>query len=128
MKALIYVLALLLLCATAWAADWTQIGHSNDAILYVDRSSAQYNGSHVTYWSKQVYSTARQVRVGSDLKPYNTLVMQTDLDCANRTAQNLVARFYDSSGNIVTSIDTAQNSRPIVPDSGADWERRAVCR
>ena len=122
------VAAVLLTYAPAWASDWTQIGHSDGIILYIDRSSVQRNGSHVTYWSKQVYSTPHQVRVGGELKPYSNLVMQGDVDCANRTVQPLVGRFYDSAGTIVTSSDAAQPSRPIVPDSGSDWERQAVCR
>jgi hypothetical protein len=127
-KAWLGVVVLVLVCVPAWASEWTQIAHSDDAISYVDRSSAQYAGSRVTFWSKQAYSTTRQVRVGSELKPYTSLIMQTTIDCANRTQLNLAGRFYDSSGNLVTESSGNPAPRPIVPDSGADWERRALCR
>lgn len=122
------VLSLFAACP-AVASDWAQIGHSDDGtILYIDRSSVQYNGTHAIVWAKNVYATPRQVTVNGVLKPFTTIVMQSDIDCANRTSLSLAGRFYDSNGELVVEIGASQAPRPIVPDSGNDWERQAVCR
>jgi hypothetical protein len=117
----------MLVALPAWATSWEKVGDSADhtATFYVDRSSAQYDGSHVIFWEKTDLSTQQQF----DGKPYTTVLMKSDMDCAERTVQLLAVNFYDSTGTAVFSVDAPRRDViAIVPDSSADSEREALCR
>jgi hypothetical protein len=128
MRRILFVLVLVLVALPAWATNWEKIGDSadNTATFYIDRSSAQYNGSHVTFWDKTDLSTPQQL---SGIKPYTAILRKSDMDCAERTVRLLALNFYDSTGTVVFSDDAPHGAvTAIVPDSSADAEREALCR
>lgn len=125
-----------LVCLTssvAFSAEWVQVNthiRSLDIDQYFyDKSKLilRANTREIIYWKRVQFKKPVYVRP----RFANVALMRERLNCQEHTIKLLSSTYYDTVGNIITSITPPNGDGPgdaVVPDSVGDAYEQALCR
>lgn len=120
---------LLMLPATAPAAEWVQVASYARERLEFDRSSVVRQGSFALAWDRSTYEPGAVPMAAGDVdfRVARTLMRY---DCDLRTVVPVVRSFSQSDGAEVLrqNVEGAELPQPVVPDSPRDRMLELACR
>lgn len=125
MKQLFALVFFALLPSLSSASDWAQI----DETIYVDRDSIVKDGRFTKAWIRVDYADEQKGDEATNFKPYDSITYFTRFDCRHRSSADKKAVYYDSEGNVVSSIALPHPAQfeEVVPDSIGEKELKYVC-
>jgi hypothetical protein len=124
------ILALLLACGTALAAEWVPIPLTNpNKVVLIDTTSVSVSGPVRCAWFKLVMPPHTAKGVGIYERRFVAYVlMRTAFDCEQKNSRTDGAQsFYEDGTNSTTTPTTLLEWAPVAPDSMADALLSYIC-
>ena len=120
--------ALVCMCAlSSSAADWVNIGMTDNVVFGIDRASLEHDGHVRRVWSMLDY---RQPQKNSQGKSYLSSRMLLEIDCQHKQARSRSLAIYSGahlSGEALTSEGVIAEWQPVPPSSPVFTIMRHVC-
>ena len=124
------MLALLLVCGTAHAADWVSVGKTDSGYhSFVDVSSIRIDGSIRKFWTKGVPQSNTVRGPGANAhKSLSYFLAREAINCEDQTyrVESKVA-YFDDGTTLDAPAEPSNPWKPIPPESRAEDDMKLVC-
>ena len=119
---------MLLMTATAASAEWTQSGHNDTSIQYVDKATIRRKGNLVKMWGMVDFKTMQKSAAGHSYLSFKT---QLEYDCKEEKSRLLALTLFDGkmgNGKVVSSNGNVRGEwEPIEPGSVGEARWKIAC-
>jgi len=120
-------------CAEAWGANWILYNFNDLNIRYYDAETiTRPSKDIVRVWVKWEYTYKGRIeivkRLGEKYENIDFTVALEEINCSDRTKQNLSLDDYSKDGKTIFSTSGAYGWNYIVSGSPAETLYRAVCK
>jgi hypothetical protein len=120
------IVALMLACGTAQAADWVNIGSATQfSAIYADRSRVKADGVIRTTWFKLVYKPHAQ-RWGATNQYINYEMAFVSFNCEHQLTHETSSTDYLEDGSAHGGPNSLHWDQ-VVPDSVGEGEMNWIC-
>ena len=123
------MLALLLACGTAQAAEWVPVAKNSQLEVFVDVSSIRIAGEIRRVWLKMVVQPHSERGVGEDANKWVAYKQSREVfHCSDETHYGEALTYYYSDGsNRTVAMDPNLAWEPVAPDTVVEAVMHFVC-
>jgi hypothetical protein len=124
------VLALLLACDTARAADWVSVGRTDNGYRsFVDTSSIKIDGSVRKFWAKGVPPPKTVSAPGGNTTKWLSYFLNLEAINCDENAYRVESKvaYFDDGTTLSTPTNSSSMWKPVPPESLAESEMKLVC-
>lgn len=120
------MLAGVLLCGQALAAEWAPIKQGDDTVREVDTASIKRNGPLVTFTARHTFVDRSEYKVGRRSTEY--LLIHSRANCGFRTIAQLATEAYDEKMQLISKQQIQHpQDLPVTPGSIDERALNFVC-
>ena len=138
LKIALAAIALSAMATEALAENWLEVSRTAEsALISVDKDSGEVSGTHVKFWDRTVYPTARLIGVyqGTPMAAENIkgvvhfveMRAYHDIDCRQRKYSTAAVNYHDAAGTAVSKVVQYPAPTAIAPNSLPDLEAKLMC-
>jgi len=119
--------------AEVWGEDWKFYGSTENFLAYYDAQNiTRLSENVVRVWTKSDYTEKGVLNwvknIGKKYENMNHSKILSEINCAEKTINNLSFTVYDNKGDVIISSHSSSELRFIIPDSVMDGLYQAVCK
>lgn len=122
------ILTLLLAAlSSSAAAEWVEVAGNEVTVAYADSGTILRAGNTVKMWHLLDYAKARRIE---GVKPYLSIRMQDEYDCAQQRARTLSMSLHSGNmgaGEVLGTVADPGEWRPVPPDTLVETLRAFAC-
>jgi hypothetical protein len=109
------------------AAGWVEVGGNEITVAYADSGTIRRSGNIVRMWHLLDYANARRIQ---GIKPYLSIKMQDEYDCAQERTRTLSMSLYSGNmgaGEVLGNVTDPGEWRQVPADTLAETLRAFAC-
>jgi hypothetical protein len=118
---------LLVAAGSGAAAAWVEVAGNEITVAYADSGTIRRSGNMVRMWHLLDYANARRIE---GIKPYLSIKMQDEYDCAQERTRTLSMSLYSGNmgaGEVLGTVTDPGDWRPVAADTLAETLRAFAC-
>ena len=118
---------LLAAASSSAAAGWVEVGGNEGTVACADSGTIRRSGNMVRMWHLLDYANARRIE---GIKPYLSIKMQDEYDCAQERTRTLSLSLYSGNmgaGEVLGTVTDPGDWRPVPADTLVETLRAFAC-